>query len=120
MELVLWSYHSVICEPAQPQADPRGAREMEALAELPHCLLGSDLDRCGDVAMQPHKALEMSLADNSLETAPELQVVERHDPCFATKEEQCRGSRRRLQEVRLHHALTNLRAKAGGPAVADR
>ena len=113
-------YRSVICEPAHPQTNQRAAPEMGTLSESTHCMLENDVDRCGDVAMQLHKALEIPSADNSWETAQELQAVERHDAYSASREEQYRGSRRRLQEVRLHHALTNLQAKVGGPAVADR
>ena len=69
MRRVLCFYHSVICRPAHPQMSQHTAREMETLSELIDALLEGDLDRCGDIAMQRYKALEMSLADNSWEVA---------------------------------------------------
>ena len=117
---VLCFYHSVICKPAHPQTNQHTARDIETLSALTDCMLEGDLDRYGDSAMQRYKALEISLADNSWEIAKELDVVERHAPYLASEEERRRGSRQRLQEVRLHNALSNLRTRAGGPAVADR
>ena len=112
-------YHTVICKPAHPQMTAHTSREMETLAELVDCLLEGDLDRCGDVALQRYKALEMSLSDGSWEIARELEVVDRQAPYLASEEERHRGSRRRLQEVRLNNALASLRQRAA-PAMADR
>ena len=66
---------------------------------MTHCLPGDDLDRCGDVAMQPGKALKMSPADDSWETTQELQAVERHGPCLASKEGRYRGSITGLRQI---------------------
>ena len=96
------------------------ASETQTLAELIDSLMEGDVDRCGDVAVQRYKALEMSLADNSWEIARELEVVEHHTPYLASEEERHRGSRRRLQDVRLHNALANLRQRSSGAPVAGR
>ena len=112
-------YHTVVCRPAHPTMRPHTSREMQTLAELIDSLLEGDIDRCGDIALQRYKALEMSLTDNSWEIAQELEVVDREAPHLATEEERHRASRRKLAEVRLNNALASLRTRAGGdPNVA--
>jgi hypothetical protein len=117
---VMCFYHTLVCRPTHPTMRPHTQREMETLAELIDALVTGDLDRCGDIAMQRYKALEMSLADGSWEIAQELEVVDRAEPCLATEEERFRGSRRRMAEVRLNNALQSLRNRSASGAPADR
>ena len=93
---VMCFYHTVVCRPTHPSMRPHRQREMETLAELIDALLTGDLDRCGDIAMQRYKALEMSLADGSWEIVQDLEEVDRAEPCLATEKERFRGSRRRM------------------------
>ena len=96
--------------PRTPRWEPTH-REMETLSELIDCLCEGDLGRCGGVAMQRYKALEMALNDKSWEVAKELEVVDHQTGGLATEEERHRGSRRRLQEVRLANALSSVRGQ---------